>query len=294
MTMTQNKQAKQYPWWKWIFVVLGLLIAIVGVPIGINECYKANTGYITVWNGADMLAFYGTILGATIGAAIAVLTIVATISFNRKQIQRDAYLNSEREKWGAIEATISKALDMINPKHIMLVGIDFLADSNNDYPISVILAIQRYQIDCRLAPDQLYTCLSSVDYPKVKIFLDAMAKASQQFFDIAQKECNLYEAIRKLKSRDIASRIIKNESMLPNLFTPEDLNFASSILSKTKDLNSDAVYAQIKTENEKLANAYETTYRQLLSLKGQTFDTIYTEIQKNADEILRFRRKNNA
>lgn len=275
-------------------VILTLIILIVVVPIVINECYKANTGYLTVWNGADVLAFYGTILGAAIGAAIAVLTIVATISFNRKQMQRDAYLNSEREKWGTIEATISKALDIINPKRIMLVGIDFLADSNNDYPISVILAIQRYQVDCRIAPDQLYTYLSSVDYPKVKVFLDAMAKASQQFFDIAQKECDLYELIRKLKSRDIASTIIRSESILPNSFTPENLNFADNILRDTKDLHSDTIYDQIKAENKKLANAYETMYRELLSLKGQTFDTIYTEIQKNADGILRFRRKNHA
>lgn len=73
--MTQNKQHKKHLWWKWIFVVLVLLIAIIGIPVGINECYKANTGYLTVWNGADVLAFYGTILGAVIGAAIAVLTI---------------------------------------------------------------------------------------------------------------------------------------------------------------------------------------------------------------------------
>lgn len=121
-----------------------------------------------------------------------------------------------------------------------------------------------------------------------------MTNASQLFFDIAQKECDLYEQIRKLKSRDIASRIIKNESLLPNSFTSEELTFADSILRDTKDLRSDSVYDQIKAENEKLANAYEITYRQLLSLKGQTFDTIYTEMQKNADDILRFGRKNHA
>lgn len=49
--------AMKKSWIKW--VVLGLLaviIFIVGVPIIINECYKANSGYITMWGVADVLS----------------------------------------------------------------------------------------------------------------------------------------------------------------------------------------------------------------------------------------------
>lgn len=48
-----------------IFVlVLGVVFAVIAIPIIINELYLINAGYITVWEGADVLAFYGALLGA--------------------------------------------------------------------------------------------------------------------------------------------------------------------------------------------------------------------------------------
>lgn len=43
---------------KVIKIILGIITAIfliIGIPIIINECYKANCGYITVLDGADVL-----------------------------------------------------------------------------------------------------------------------------------------------------------------------------------------------------------------------------------------------
>ncbi len=42
-----------------IAVLLCVLFLVVGVPIIINECYKIG-GSITLWNAADVLAYYGT------------------------------------------------------------------------------------------------------------------------------------------------------------------------------------------------------------------------------------------
>ena len=41
-----------------------MFVAVIIVPIIINELYRMNRGYITVWDGADVLTFYGAILGA--------------------------------------------------------------------------------------------------------------------------------------------------------------------------------------------------------------------------------------
>ena len=71
-------------WTKWILIAVIALALIVGVPIIINECYKTNSGYMTMWGAADALAYYGTILGAL----VAVATVVVTILFTYKQIQR--------------------------------------------------------------------------------------------------------------------------------------------------------------------------------------------------------------
>ena len=44
-----------------IKIIVALLIVVVG-PLIINKCYIENNGYITVWGGHDVLAYYGTIL----------------------------------------------------------------------------------------------------------------------------------------------------------------------------------------------------------------------------------------
>ena len=51
---------------KAVFAVLIILVFIAGIPIVINECYKANCGYSTAWDASAMLGYYGVILGAII------------------------------------------------------------------------------------------------------------------------------------------------------------------------------------------------------------------------------------
>ena len=55
-------------WIKWFEIgLLAVIIFVVGVPIIINECYKANSGYITMWGAADVLSYYGTGFGCAGG-----------------------------------------------------------------------------------------------------------------------------------------------------------------------------------------------------------------------------------
>lgn len=65
-----------------IAVLLCVLLLVVGIPIMINECYKIG-GYITLWSAADVLAYYGTILGAIVSAVLA-----GIIHSTRKMIAR--------------------------------------------------------------------------------------------------------------------------------------------------------------------------------------------------------------
>lgn len=130
--------------WKWILSGLGAAAILVGVPILINECYKAGGGYITIWDAPDVLSYYGTV----VSAAIAVATIAVTISFNRKQIQRDSYLKAETDRWAKIEEEVAIALDKINPQRLMLVNARSLKYSVIERPSFAISEIQQYQMDC--------------------------------------------------------------------------------------------------------------------------------------------------
>lgn len=287
--MTQNK--KHRSWWKGILVVLALLIVLVGVPLLINQAYRSDTIIsITKWEAADVLAYYGSVISTVIGAAVAAVTLAATILFNRKQIQREAYLKGEREKWEKIENMVVQALERINPKRILLVSTETLAEDDKNYPNSVLSAVQKYQFDCSVAMDHLYSCIESAEYSQVESLLGEMQDAAKEFYNIAQKEFDLYQLMRNIKARNVASQLIKSEAQFPNTLTDEVRILAFSVLEDTKAIKSDSVQAELEKVSEKMVKSYETVYRPLLTIKRKTFNVIYTEIQKNADEILRFRR----
>lgn len=64
------------------------LLVVVGIPLIINEAYKSNGGYITVWSGADLLTYYGTIIAALGG----ILGVFFTVRHSQKQYLEDARL----------------------------------------------------------------------------------------------------------------------------------------------------------------------------------------------------------
>ena len=68
-------------WTKWILTAVIALVLIAGVPIIINECYKTNSGYMTIWGAADALAYYGAII-ASIGAALGVFVSIKAATKN--------------------------------------------------------------------------------------------------------------------------------------------------------------------------------------------------------------------
>ena len=71
-------------WTKWILTAVIALALIVGVPIIINECYKTNSGYMTMWSAADMLAYNGTYV-ASVGAAVGVFVSIKVAAKNYKE-----------------------------------------------------------------------------------------------------------------------------------------------------------------------------------------------------------------
>ena len=101
----------------WVFIIAFL---VIGVPLIINACYKWNIiPIVTKWGAADVISYYGTLLGtiATIAA------LVVTIIFTKKQIQHDRFLNYNYMKWEKLESITTKILLDISPLNINDFGI---------------------------------------------------------------------------------------------------------------------------------------------------------------------------
>ena len=63
-----------------------LLLLIVGVPVVINELYKRNSGYMTIWGAADVLSYYGMIIAALVGVG----GVYFTVYVSTRQYREDA------------------------------------------------------------------------------------------------------------------------------------------------------------------------------------------------------------
>lgn len=178
---------------KWFLFVLALLAVVIGIPVIINESYKANSGYMTMWGAADALAYYGTILGSL----VAVATVVVTILFTYKQIQRDSYLRRENEKWFDVESVFSNALNTINLMPPLIETMEI----NGIEPKEAIKQIQRYQVNANICLDQILTSLDSADYRKVRTLSNSMERAREKFCQVMQNRAEIYENYFELMRR---------------------------------------------------------------------------------------------
>ena len=269
---------------KAIFIVIVIIILIIGVPIIINECYKLNCGYITVWDGADVLGYYGTILGSVISVA----TLVITIRFTKKQIQRESYLQNEREKLSNLKSIFLEILDSINP----ILTLKNVIDNGFNDPSKAINILQKYQMNCKTACDQLNAHLNISDYPKFKKLIDSIADISEELIRISQAEITQYSNLRFWKHRETALKIAQNEKALPGSFSKEDIAFSNDILEKTKDVNYEDIEKEIAKLNSEFIAIYEKQFRALLQLNGTTFEELQSEVHQRADKILRLIGKN--
>lgn len=71
---------------KWICVAtIVVFVAIIAIPIIINESYKAGQGYLTVWEGKDVLSYYGSVLGAVGTIALGLVAYLQNIRLHKSQ-----------------------------------------------------------------------------------------------------------------------------------------------------------------------------------------------------------------
>ena len=264
-------------------IILGILVIsvfLVGIPIVINECYKANCGYSTAWDVSAMLGYYGTILGAI----ITVVTLVATITFTKKQIQRESFLQNESEKWSKLKSIFLDILSNINP----MGTLKEVMDNGFIDPTKAIHILQRYQMNCKTSTDLLNAYLNMNDYPKVKHLIDGIAEMAEEFVDISSGEIEQYSDFRILQNKDSAYQMVEIEKTRPGSFSKENLATNQEIIEKLKNISSENINSQIAFYNSEFIRVYETKYRALLQSIGSTFETLEVATAQEADRLLNF------
>lgn len=78
-------------WWFYIALILIFIFFIFIIPIIINELYKLEDGYITLWDATDVLSFYSVVLSGL----ITILALIMTIYYSKKDTKKqiDFYMS---------------------------------------------------------------------------------------------------------------------------------------------------------------------------------------------------------
>lgn len=262
-----------------VCIFVGIFL-VFGIPIIINECYKTNSGYITVWSGADVLGYYGTILGSI----IAVTTLAVTIIFTKKQLQRETFLKNESAKWDKLRDVFLQILDNINP----MKTFKDVFDNGFIDPSEAINILQKYQLSCKLANDQLIANINKEDEPKFHKLISDIVVIAEGFIEIVQKEIDQYSDLRIWQNKDNIVKMAEIEKLTSENSTNEEPTFNEQMLEKLKNISYEKIDAEITKLNNEIIKKYETDYRALLHQVGSTFDEINFKTQQRADRILLF------
>ena len=252
--MTKNKHGKI----RMVILCLVVLFLVVGVPVIINESYKitlqAGTFYVTKWEAADMLAYYGAVLGG--GATI--LALVYTIAFTRKQLQRDHFLEKSYTRWEKVDSIISQALLDISPLQMRDTS------KGDDSPIqkihTIICNLQSYALTAKTSLDTVKCYVNPDEYDKIAPYINELCCAIGNFCTIENELEQIYTNLQQ--------SAIQNNGTIPNEMLKSSLNTADQLF-KTK-----------------IPDAYNGPYQNLLNMKREVFRKIYAEIDSQADQML--------
>ncbi len=256
MNPLNEKQSK--PAWRIIpLFIFGFLILAIGVPLIINGCYKATPVFITKWNAADVLSYYGTLLGAV----STVLALVYTISFTKKQIQRSWFLERSQAKWEMVETIVTQALVDISPLKIWSLD---KTDDINEMISNRIRELHSYAITAKTSLSMIKCYIIPDEYKRVAAYVGEISSAIAQFYEIEQEFEQEYTTLRTISVNNGGS-IPKDEVILH--------------FGRTNKLM------------EKIVSAHDGPYQRLLNMKRDVFEKIYADIDAQADQILRFGRK---
>lgn len=105
--------------WFYFMIIIAVLFFFFIIPIIINELYKLNKGYITVWSAADVLSFYAEILSGI----ITIVALIITIYFGKKDTEKQIKGQMSQSKMpffviDNVQIDKNKSMDYDRLKHV--------------------------------------------------------------------------------------------------------------------------------------------------------------------------------
>lgn len=224
---------------------------VVGIPIIINEAYKVNKGYLTVWGGPEVLSYYGTLLGA----AATIVALFATIQFTRRQIIFERYVRNTQNKWNRIEEFFVSAISLVQPLTLFKIYMSAMKA-----PVEGCSELKTHMFDAWGAIDILSSEINHEEEKQVLELLTELKKIATKQDALANRYFELLMTYHMFQE------------------SSDNENAAAKSLF---------ILNQQKIISDEVDELHKNEYQRLLKLKKSCFEHIYSSIEESADDILR-------
>lgn len=255
-----------------------LLFLTIGIPIIINECYKAG-GYITLWQAEDVLSYYGTILGATVSVAV----LAATILFTRKQIRHDQFVNRQTQKWKSVDSIIIQAIEAVQPLQVAQM---VYADMGYEHAGETINKLQRHIMNMKKSLDMLNCHLDSTEGKRLGVLVQQILLCMEEVESLAQQMVQQLSCIQKNKLHENYKELLRLAVQSPGTVDDNTIQNYQDYLKANPYTSPDKITEEIGNIGLKLVGVYNSTYQSLLNKKREVFFEIERENAETADRIL--------
>ena len=245
----------------YIIAIVTICALVFGIPIIINELYKKNTGYMTLWGAKEVLSYYAVILGCLLDALISIYIFRKTIQNTKNQILYEKEVDSQKKKWEKVEQIIDDTLKLLEPYQYILVNIDIsnLAQIMKEYDnLTAIIAKMKTSVDW------IKAYVMPEEYSLIEPLADLLMQLIDKETRLCNEFCGLY--MKSINMQMLRNGKIASAEMMSN----QQKEILKGIMQVKKDFS----------------DLQKTEYQTLLNCRRDIFLHIYKEISIEKEFIL--------
>lgn len=254
-------------------VLLAIVICflIVGVPFIINELYKIDKGYITLWGASEVLSYYGTILGAT----ATILAVIFTIQFTKRQSRYEYYILQEKLKWEKVDDLLQEHFKKIMSTEIIQL---YSMSEKIVNPIPYIEKLQVRIIEIKTSLDWIKSYLNPEQYKNISDFIDEILDVDKEICNICSK---IVESLMQFKRNEIYEKNYKKIEKGELIFSTEELEKYEKEVLNIPYTKPEEILNNIDIYSKNLLDIQEKKFQNLLNCKREIFNKIYDDLNNN-------------
>lgn len=221
-----------------LLLIILILFLIVGIPLLINWLYTLPPIFYTNWSAADVLGYYGTLLGT----AAAILTLY----FGLWQYRTGHRLQHEMKMWQDINGMFQQCLSDIHPSKLEMLLLTSLPEGN---PYTLITETVALRVTVITSVDRLVSSVQTISDPDLHKLKDQFVSFKKKLLSIVDRYSALQQntVLDGYKSRSFFSRWTKT--------------FDLSSFAKERERISTQIQALYDTEYCNLMTSMEDFFR---------------------------------